>query len=292
MSSSFHQRVANLSPARRRLLEQLRARRDLDRRPAASVVLRAGTGPRKLIMVHPSGGELFCYVPLTRALPSGAEVLGFTASPVDREAPVERRISVVAQRILASLREEVDLADCVLAGWSYGGSVAFEVARAAHEGGFGTPPVVSVDAPFVPTLDFPMPTDEEFRRQFVYDLARLHGVPDDQLTEVIAPDAPTDLPALLALAGVRPELTDDEIHDRYLTFLAAASALHRYQPPGRYPGRMYLLTAGTEPEITARWRACVSGAFEEVVLPGDHYTVFDPVNLPTVVRTVQRALTG
>lgn len=297
MSSSFEDRIRLLSPDRRRLLEQLRTRRaesNAAQRDTGAVVLRPGVEPERLVLIHPSGGAVFCYVPLIRALRPGPAVVGFVSHTVDREAPVERRVLAVAGRILAALRSQTAPERCVLAGWSYGGSVAFEVARQLAEQGGGAPPVVLLDPPFVPDLEMPIPGDGEMRTQFVYDLARLHGVPAGRLAWLLEqagdPGGPVALADLLAAAGVAPELTDAEVHDRYLTFAAASSALHRYQPPSPYPGPVHLLTAGREPEIVAGWRGSTTGSFRHVVLSGDHYTVLDADNLPTVVHTVEDAL--
>lgn len=290
LPAGFEERVRRLSPERRRLLERLRAGAAAARsEPLGAdpgpVVLRPGDGPARLVLVHPSGGALFCYVPLTRALRPGPAVLGFPSHVSDREPPVERRVGAVAARILAALRRATDPARCVLAGWSYGGSVAFEVVRQLAEQGGGAPPAVLIDPPFLGAVDPPVPDEDELRRQFVYDLSRLHG----GRPGARVPGKPP-LAELLSAAGVDLGLTEAEVHDRYLTFAAAASALHRYRPPGVYPGPVSLLTAGPEPEITAGWRRSTAGPFRHVVLRGDHHTVFDPDNLRTVLGAVEDAL--
>ena len=107
LPAGFEERVRRLSPERRRLLERLRAGAAAARsEPLGAdpgpVVLRPGDGPARLVLVHPSGGALFCYVPLTRALRPGPAVLGFPSHVSDREPPVERRVGAVAARILAA----------------------------------------------------------------------------------------------------------------------------------------------------------------------------------------------
>jgi thioesterase domain-containing protein len=294
VTRAFEDRLRDLPPHRRQLLERMLAARsrpgDAPAEPGP-VVLRTGTGPVRLVLVHPSGGEVFCYVPLTRALCDGIPVLGFRSHPADRVAPVDRQVAAVATRVLAALRRDDDPGRCVLAGWSYGGSVAFETARRCAEQGAGTPPVVLLDPPYLDTLTVPIPTEGELRAQFAYDLARLQGVPPDRLARLLEPSASAaSLDELLGAVEVQPALTASEVEERYRTFAANASALHRYRPPSPYPGPVYLLTAGPEPEITAGWRRSTAGPFHHVALPGDHYTVFDAEQLPVVVRTVERAV--
>jgi thioesterase domain-containing protein len=286
----FGARVRQLSPDRRRLLERLRsgsagatASPPAPGIPGAgrdAVVLRPGDEPERLVLIHPSGGALFCYVPLIRALCPGPAVLGFPSHVSDREPPAGRRVVAVSARILTALRHVADPARCVLAGWSYGGSVAFEMGRQLAERDGGAPPAVLIDPPFLDEVDLPMPDEDELRWQFAHDLIRLHG------DNAGADPEPADLRAVGASLG----LTDAEIHDRYLTFAAASSALYRYRPPGVYQGSVYLLTAGHEPEITAGWRRSTARAFHHLVLSGDHYTVFSKDNLPTVLDAIEDAL--
>lgn len=79
MTAEFEARLARLSPERRRLLEQLRSGRDgasAAVRDDGAVLLRPGDEPECLVLLHPSGGALFCYVPLIRALPPGRACSG------------------------------------------------------------------------------------------------------------------------------------------------------------------------------------------------------------------------
>jgi thioesterase domain-containing protein len=294
VGQDFGERACQLSPDRRRLLERLRSRSaDATASPSAprtpgtgreAVVLRVGHEPERLVLIHPSGGALFCYVPLIRALHPGPAVLGFPSHVSDREPPAARRVVAVAARILTALRQAADPGRCVLAGWSYGGSVAFEVGRQLADRDGSAPPAVLIDPPFLDEVDLPMPDEDEMRGQFARDLIRLHG--DNAETMPGRGRGPADLRAVGASLG----LTDAEMHDRYLTFTAASSALYRYRPPSTYPGPVYLLTAGHEPEITAGWRRSTAGEFHHLVLSGDHYTVFDGDNLPTVLDAIGDAL--
>lgn len=269
--------------------------------PAGPVLLRTGSAAPQLVLLHPSGGALFCYVPLIRWLEPGPRIVGFPAIAGDRGIPLEQRVAGVAERVLSALLREGTLHRSVLAGWSFGGSVAYEAARQSELQGAGAPPVVLIDPPFLEDSTVPVPDPACQRRQFVFDLARLDGIPEEKLVAQLGSgrdgdaslgegEAPDSMADLLDRCGVRSAFTPDELEDRFLTFSAAASALHRYQPPAGYPGPVSLLTAGPEPGISARWCAAVSGPFDHGVLAGDHYTVFDGGNLPIVGEAVRRAL--
>jgi hypothetical protein len=138
-----------------------------------------------------------------------------------------------------------------------------------------------------PGVDGPAPDADETRRQFVYDLARLHGVSAGRLDELGEGGTVSDG---LAAAGIGQVLPEAELHERYLTFASASAALHGYRPPGTYPGAVRLITAGPGVGIAERWRAAVAGSFEHIAVPGDHYAIFDAANLPAVVRAIETAM--
>ncbi|GII62135.1 hypothetical protein Skr01_22200 [Sphaerisporangium krabiense] len=286
-------KLAQLSPERRKLYEQMLARRaqTTAARETQAVVMRAGAEPRNLVLMNPSGGALFCYVPLTRALREGYGVYGCLSRPGDRARPVERRLVEVGTRILDELGAEMDLSTCVFAGWSFGACLAFEVARQHAERSGARQPVVLFDAEYAVDLSVPVPDEEELRRQFVYDVSRLQGVPSGELAWLLKPlDALTPITDMLAKTGVSLDLSADELRDRYHIFAGAAEALYRYHPPASYDGPVYALIAGAHQVSTEAWRRKSTGEFHHVALSGDHYSVFDERNLPRVAHMVEEAL--
>jgi thioesterase domain-containing protein len=308
-------RAAGLSADRAALLDRLRAQR-LVAGPGPGhqpVPMRPGRGPVKLVLVHPAGGELFCYTPLVRALAADIAVIGFAADPADLDLPVTSRLPEVAARTLRGLAEATDPGRCVLAGWSYGGAVAFEMARQHAEsvrgaGGEGrgrravggAAPVVLLDCVYYGDVE--LETETRLRRRFVYDVARLAGRDHDTVRTALkarerasaAVSGPpvVDLHDLLAAADVKLELTEAEIAARYATFRACSLSLQAYRPPAPYPGPVTLAMAGEAPGIQERWQEVSAGPFDVVRLPGDHYTLFLPPALPAVAGLIEAAVTG
>jgi thioesterase domain-containing protein len=290
-------RAAGLSADRAALLRRLRAQRaDTGPRPDHQPVpMRPGSGPVKLVLVHPAGGELFCYTPLVRALAAGIDVIGFPADPADLDLPLASRLPEVAARTLRGLAGATDPGRCVLAGWSYGGAVAFEMARRHAEATGQRPPVVLLDCVFYGDVE--LENEIRLRRRFVYDVARLAGRDHDTVRTALkarerASAGVLDLPVLLAAADVNLELTEAEIAARYATFRACSLSLQAYRPPTPYPGPVTLAMAGEAPGIRERWRQVSAGPFGVVLLPGDHYTLFLPPALPEVAGLIEAAVTG
>ncbi|HEX6359004.1 amino acid adenylation domain-containing protein [Actinophytocola sp.] len=251
-------------------------------------VLMRPPSPARVILIHPSGGELFGYVPLVRALREGIGVAGFAADPRDVDVPPEDGIATAAARIVRALAD-VPASYC-LAGWSYGGVLAFEIARQLERETGQRPPVVLLDAwddgDLVP-LDEPM-----VRQRFAHDVARLAGRDGPAVRAVLDDQAAplADIRTTLASLEVELELSDDELAGRYAVFRACALALQAYRPPGPYGGPVTLLAASPSGAMEKRWRAVCTGPFQSHDLPGDHYTLFTEPALSRIVAEIERAL--
>ena len=253
----------------------------------APVLMRPPT-PARVILVHPSGGELFCYIPLVRALREGIGVAGFAADPRDAAVPAHDGMTATAARIAQALTGFPE--SYCLAGWSYGGVLAFEVARQLERDTGERPPVVLLDAFYdeeVVALDEPT-----VRRRFVHDVARLAGRDGPSVRAVLDDPAAglADIRETLSSLGVELELSDDELAGRYATFRACALALESYSPPGPYGGPVTLLAASPGTEMQEQWRAVCTGRFQSENLPGDHYTLFAEPALSRIVAEIERTL--
>jgi thioesterase domain-containing protein/acyl carrier protein len=96
--------------------------------PSPLVTIQRGSGP-PLVCVHPSGGSALCYVELARLLGPERAVLGLKGpDPRSTERPAEHA-SEMAARYVQALRATQPHGPYVLAGYSFGGLIAFEMAQ-------------------------------------------------------------------------------------------------------------------------------------------------------------------
>jgi thioesterase domain-containing protein len=293
MNLSPEDRADKLTGPRRALLERLLA----DRRSTAATdngrapVLMRPPGPARVILVHPSGGELFCYIPLVRALREGIGVAGFAADPRDVAVSPRDGMTAAATRIAHALTA-TDLPESYcLAGWSYGAVLAFEVARQLERDTGERPPVVLLDASYDEDA---VPLDEPtVRRRFVHDVARLAGRDSTSVRAVLDDPAAglIDIRETLASLEVELEFGAEELAGRYAVFRACALALQAYHPPGPYGGPVTLLATSPRAVVEAQWRAVCTGPFQGGDLPGDHYTLFTAPALSQIVAEIERTLT-
>ncbi|MET7712475.1 amino acid adenylation domain-containing protein [Streptomyces sp. NPDC005407] len=255
----------------------------------APVVMRA-SGPAQAILLHPSGGELFCYMPLARALREDIGVTGFAADPRDASVAPRDGLATAAARIAQSLVESGLPRSCCLAGWSYGGVLAFEVARQIEQKTGERPPVVLLDAAYD---EDSVPLDEEtVRQRFVHDVARLTGRDGPRVRAVLDDPAAgvADVRRTLTGLGVGLELTEAELTSRFETFRSCALSMQEYRPPGPYGGPVTVLTASAHIAVEEQWRTVCTGPFRAESVPGDHYTLFTEPALSRVVAAIEETL--
>ncbi|MFC5833456.1 SDR family NAD(P)-dependent oxidoreductase [Nonomuraea insulae] len=99
-----------------------------------TLLLREGTHPRPLFLVHPSGGDVLCYAELARLLDTDRAVVGLT-DPVFAGISPPGDMEALADLYVRAVRAWQPAGPYALGGWSMGGTLAQLMAcRLAEEG--------------------------------------------------------------------------------------------------------------------------------------------------------------
>ena len=266
-------RLAGLSAVKREAYRRLRSRA-----AGPLVTMRHGDGPG-LVLVHPVGGALLCYMPLLARLPRGMPVVGFAADEPDEELTDDARIAGLAACYLAALDQALPW---LYAGWSFGGAVAYEMGRAAGR------PVLMIDTDPNGREPGITPDEATIRWYFAHDLARLVGVPEAEIRRARAGAASSTVADLLRQLGVQADLTDSELAARYRLFAANTRALSAYRP-GRYDGPVTWV--GPPRPAGNAWTLYCPGLRVHEVPGTDHYTLLDAAHVDVVAGHVVATLT-
>jgi thioesterase domain-containing protein/acyl carrier protein len=97
--------------------------------PSPIVMLKEGALERPLLLIHPVGGSVFCYKELALRLVGGNPVYGIQASGPRPDGEVQESLEGLASEYLRAADAEIGNGPWHLAGWSFGGLVAFEMAQ-------------------------------------------------------------------------------------------------------------------------------------------------------------------
>ena len=243
-----------------------------------------------MVLLHPSGGELFCYMPLARALREDIGVAGFAADPRDAAVAPQDGMVATAARIARSLTASGLPESCCLVGWSYGGVLAFEVARQIEQETGQRLPAVLLDAAYDEDT---VPLDEPtVRRRFVHDVARLTGR-DRPAVRAVLDDPAAGVAGVretLTGLGIELDLTEEELAARFEIFRFCARSMQAYRPPAAYGGPVTVLTASPQLAMEEQWRKACTGPLKAESVPADHYTLFAEPALSRVVAAIDEML--
>src|SRR5262249_49388895 len=124
--------------------------RDRARPPSWSplVAIRPEGSRPPLFLAHPAGGSVLCYAGLARHLGLDQPVYGLQAvGLIDGQAP-HASIEDMARAYIDALREVAPRGPYLLAGWSLGGIVAFEMARELRRSGHDVGLLALLDTSF------------------------------------------------------------------------------------------------------------------------------------------------
>lgn len=111
---------------------------------AALVTLRRGRTDRPVCFVHGVGGSALTGLSLLRAIPDDRSLLGFQLESADR-ALAAASIDALARSYVEELNAADIAGPLTLIGWSYGGMLAWDMARALEETSNAVELVVIID---------------------------------------------------------------------------------------------------------------------------------------------------
>jgi thioesterase domain-containing protein/acyl carrier protein len=236
-----------------RLCEVLREHRTT--RYVPLVPLKPGNGLPPVFIIHGLGGSVAGLFPMTRRMPYPGAVIGIQARGLDGHEPPHATVEAMAVEYLRAVKARQANGPYYLCGYSFGGLVAFEMARRLRESGDEVALVGLFDTMMSP-----------LRRPLRWWLSMMRRRPRGFFKF-----APTSVLRVGACALI-------------------ASARYR---PGFYPGELTLFTpVGREPGLPSLqtvWRKHAR-ALSIVETAGAHSTMFASPNAESVAASLTRCL--
>ncbi len=251
----------------------LRRRTGTAPRSALVEIQAAGVQP-PLFCVHPVGGNVLCYAELSRRLGVDQPLYGLQALDPDGGAPP--RLEDMAARYVAEVRRVQPEGPYLLAGWSMGGVVAFEMAQQLRREGRKVALVTLIDTS---ALEAPAPVLDPatLASLFASDLAGQMGV-----ALALEPDELRPLPARERLekvidhtrrAGVLPPEVDAGSMARWLALFESNYLAMLAYVPKPYPGRVALINARAGSGSAGFWAGLAAQGADILTLEGDHFNL-------------------
>lgn len=237
----------------------------------------AGGRPR-LFLVHGGGGNVLCFARLAARL-SGYDVYALQAMGLDRRHLPDLSAGEMATRYEAEIREVQPAGPYRVAGYSFGGLVAFELALRLQASGS--------EVGFLGLLDRGSP-------------ARSTAPPRGNLVSEIWDRGTTRLKFSLRVKVGRillgagfPVPFMEKIHNASIAYIS-----RDYRPTGVYRGDVVLFQTeerrgeDKDPASGKGWGNHVSGGIRVFPVPGNHHTLLEDPHVEGVAEAFRRALEG
>ncbi len=282
-----------ISAMRARLRGPLAERRGVTVADRHLVTLRAGDpAAAPLIFLHTQRGGVFAYHALASALAVSCPIYGLRAPGLEEgEEPVDS-IPELAAIYLRELRElPSPRHPWRLAGWSFGGAVAYEMARQAESAGEEVDLLALIDtclpgeaAAGELVLDSMLRIGRFF---FQIEEEALAGLDERAACELM-------LGRGRELQLVSPSMTVDALARQLRVVGAHARALADYRPAGTVGAGLVLFLADRGSQVTDpdRWQRHTRGGLAVVQVPGPHHDMTFPPAVSDLAVALARALGG
>lgn len=236
---------------------------------------------KPLFLVHPVGGNIFCYEPLARAA-TAFPLYGIKSPALNGESKPIQEMTALARSYVQSLRAVQPQGPYRLGGWSFGGVVAAAMAHELEEAGETVEHLLLIDS-WAPVPGQPEPTMGECAQAFARDLAGMAAKAfdlDESRFETLDDDGAARL--LLELAKAQDVLDRDEDASHFIAlfkvFRANLLMMYRFQVP-RLGMPITLLRAdqllaeNAKHPRTLGWHAHAGKRIRVVDLEGHHYNI-------------------
>jgi thioesterase domain-containing protein/acyl carrier protein len=262
-------------PTIEQMAKALRRQRD-GSTPHLSLVPIQPQGSRPpLFLAHPAGGQALCYHDLARRLGPDQPVYAFQAPGLDGFEPPFTRIEALAERYCRELRDIQPAGPYQIAGWSFGGNLAYEMACQLEAYGNEVAFLGVIDA----SADMPVDAaGDDYGHQVMLAFAEMHGLALDEVWHSLTPDRQLEflIDRAKELHLVPPDFGQEQAQWQFEVLLAHNQAMRAFVPR-RFNGAVTLFKAEDwrSSNETGGWST--TARVEIVPIIGTHLTlIYEP----------------
>ncbi|MFF3334543.1 amino acid adenylation domain-containing protein [Streptomyces sp. NPDC002888] len=268
-----------------------------------------GTRP-PLFMVHPMGGNVLCYLRFARHLSADQPLYALQAAGADPGVAPLRSLPELAESYLAAIRRVQPHGPYTIGGWSFGGFVAFEMARQLTAAGEEVADLIVLDTVAATPGTRPRHSDDQLLTWFFWEMlltlggeSAVSGIPAELvgLEEKFAFIADS-----AARSGVLPAGSSSAVVERlFHVYESNWTAALQYMPDTADLDLTLIRANDPLPEVLRSmhdsvgtryldadngWRQLTGRQVEVIQVPGDHLSIMKEPYVEHVAKTVGELL--
>jgi thioesterase domain-containing protein/acyl carrier protein len=284
------------------IISELSAVRDDSEEVPCIVPIKHGNDSNSIFFMHPVGGGVSAYTELARLLTSPSPMFAVRAESSLYSPDHLNSLSDAVAFYAAAVERVQSNGPYILAGWSHGGLVAFEMAQQLRRRGREVTGVFLIDTQF-PTGTIPEYSDEDLATVYSYELARQVGIDLNLDLTTVGPDPERRLEHIVNVCRelrILPDTTNVETVRKLIGELRCRERMGATYHPQPYDGMVFLFRAKESRELTgvptaglieeSAWAEVCKGGLKVVDVAGDHYTVLSHPYIPDIAGKIDETL--
>ncbi|MCP5103970.1 MAG: amino acid adenylation domain-containing protein, partial [bacterium] len=281
-----------------------------------NLVLLREEGPRagSLFFIHDGSGEVEGYIEFCRRLDLPVNCWGLRADRLHDYAPRNLTISELARQYIKKIKSVQPRGPYFIAGWSIGGTIAFEMVRQLEQEGesAGTLFLIDAYAPFDRSQTHPFTFQSELNlarsgfsllpgsggietlnetveiRQvwpLVVGYLEENGIGAAEVKKAIPENMLQSMPGSISGAGIREYI----YYMQVIRTLDRARDIYRADPSQKIESAVYFFAAsGTEGMNKEEWPSYFKRPVSFFDIGGDHFSIFKAPDVDAFARTFSR----
>ncbi|CAK8714625.1 Amino acid adenylation domain-containing protein [Candidatus Electrothrix gigas] len=248
-----------------------------------------------IFFAHASGGSAFNALEFSSFMGKDRPFYAIHPRGAELGDPFHDSIEEMAADYVTAMREIQPEGPYLMAGWSFGGTVIFEMARLLEQAG--------ETAPLLITIDMPEPEAVVWKEddvEFLMDrLPHYHGVSVDELDENSSDEEKvTYLLKEIKVAGLmRPDIDQHQAQHWFSMYKHHNRLVGLYKPSSPVQSKMlFYKPAERIPfddqmgQALEKWPPFVLGGLEMQEAPGNHFNMVSPANTAILAGRIKAYL--
>ena len=256
-------------------------------RPHSLVALRETGARRPFFCVHANGGDVLAYYELARRMNPERPFYGLRARSLGDDSEPQETIEEMAAHYIASIRELYPAGPYLLGGASFGGIVAFEMARQLHADGSRVDALVLIDATLHSDHIKPFPLRIVDHVRIVCRLQ-----PHERLRYLIRKLRKGGGGDMSKISQNEDGELAPELIEKVYRLAETNQRAHRRYVPRPYAGNAVLIRARESMLCfgDGGWKDMILGGLEIREVPGDHGSVLKEPSVAKLAHEVESCL--
>jgi amino acid adenylation domain-containing protein len=250
---------------------------------------------RPLFLIHPAGGQVFPYVQLGQCLGADQPCYALQAKGLEEGQVPHTTIEAMASYYIEAVKSVQPEGPYSLAGWSMGGTIAFEMARQLWAQGERVALPALLDSRTSSSSE--RVEDGDLEATLLLDVIRYFGLSLDfeELSLLPKDEVLARVLEQAKKAGLVPQELEVSHAHRFVEQCKADFRAARNYVPRRYAGRIVLFKAaenlGREPlDPALGWSEWADGGVEVCSVPGNHANMVYSPNVEVLAEKLKSAL--